>query len=64
MDIFIWNHALDLDEMRLVRVADESINAETTLVLFKRIKQAWSKARTIRLFFDNARYHHARMLKP
>ena len=38
--------ALDLEEMRLVRVQGERINAETTLDLFKGIEKAWPEART------------------
>ena len=56
--------ALDLEEMKLVRVEGERINAETTLALFQRIERAWPEARTIHGFADNARYHHAKMLKP
>lgn len=56
--------ALDLEEMRLVRVEGERINAETTLALFRRVESAWPEARTVHVFLDNARYHHAKMLKP
>ena len=55
--------APDLEEMRLVRVAGERINAETTLALFNRIKGVLREVRIVRLFLDNARYHHARMLR-
>ena len=55
--------ALDLEEMRLVRVQGERINAKTTLDLFKDIEKAWPEARTVHLISGNARYHHAKMLK-
>ena len=50
--------------MRLVRMQGERINAATTLALFKSIEKAWPEARTVHLILDNARYHHAKMLKP
>ena len=56
--------ALELEEMRLVPVEGERINAETTLRLFQKLERSWPGARRIHLFLDNARYHHARMLKP
>ena len=56
--------ALDLEEMQQVRVASERINAETTLVLFKRTEEASPDTRIFHLFSGNARYHHAKMLKP
>ena len=56
--------ALDLEEMRLVRVAGERINAETTLALFKSTEEASPDTRIFHLFSGNARYHHAKMLKP
>ena len=49
--------------MRLVRVQGERINAKTTLDLFIDIEKAWPEARTVHLILDNARYHHAKMLK-
>ena len=55
--------ALDLEEMRLVRVQGERINAKTTLDLFKDIEKAWPEVSTVHRILDNARYHHAKMLK-
>ena len=56
--------ALDLEEMQQVRVAGERINTETTLVLFKRTEEAGPDTRIFHLFSGNARYHHAKILKP
>ncbi|MCP5039292.1 MAG: IS630 family transposase, partial [Rhodobacteraceae bacterium] len=36
----------------------------TTLQLLKKLERVYRKKRWIHVFLDNARYHHARMLRP
>ena len=55
---------LDFEAMWQVRKAGERINARTTIALFKRIKGTLPGERTVYLFHNIARYHHAKILKP
>lgn len=56
--------AFDLETAHLTWVEGERISAETTLNLLKRLETAYPHKRVIHVFLDNARYHHAKMLKP
>lgn len=56
--------ALNLETFSLQWVEAERINAETTRHLLEKVEQAHPGKRKIHLFLDNARYHHAKALKP
>ena len=56
--------AFDLETSRLTWLEGDRISAETTLSLFKKLETAYPKKRVIHVFLDNARYHHAKMLRP
>ena len=56
--------AFNLKEMRLSYVEGEQIDGETTLRLLRKIEADYTEATRIHVFLDNARYNHARMLKP
>jgi len=56
--------AFDLETSRLTWLEGERISAQTTLSLFKKLETAYPDKRLIHVFLDNARYHHAKMLRP
>lgn len=56
--------AFDLESAKLTWVEGDRISAETTLSLLQKLEAAYPKKRRIHVFLDNARYHHANMLKP
>ncbi len=56
--------ALDLETMRLTLVEGERIDAGTSLRLLRKLERAHPDSRVIHVFLDNARYHHAKALKP
>ena len=55
--------AFDLERMRFTWVEAERINAETTLKLLQKLEDTYPDKRIIHVFLDNARYHHANMLR-
>ena len=56
--------AFNLEEMRLSHVEGEKIDGETTLRLLRKIEADYPDRARIHVFLDNARYNHAKMLKP
>ena len=56
--------ALNLETMKLTMVEGEKINAETSLRLLQKLERAYPDSRVVHVCLDNARYHHAKMLKP
>jgi len=56
--------AFDLESAKLTWVEGDRISAETTLSLLQKLEMAYPTKRHIHVFLDNARYHHANMLKP
>jgi len=56
--------AFDLETSRLTWVESERISAQTTLSLLEKLEAAYPNKRVIHVFLDNARYHHAKMLRP
>ena len=56
--------ALNLETMGLTMVEGERIDASTTLRLLRRLERDHPGSRVIHVFLDNARYHHAKALKP
>jgi transposase len=55
--------ALCLENFDCQIVEGETISAETTLRLFKKLQARHPLKRAIHVFIDNARYHHARDVK-
>ena len=55
--------ALNLESGACYLVETEAMNAETTISLLSRLLAAYPAARTIHVILDNARYHHAKMVK-
>lgn len=55
--------ALCLEDFDCQIIEGESISAETTLRLLKRLSARHPEKRKIHVFLDNARYHHARDVK-
>ncbi len=56
--------AFNLETSAFTFVEACRISAETTLQLLKKLERVYRKKRWIHVFLDNARYHHARMLRP
>ncbi|MBL4855232.1 MAG: IS630 family transposase [Robiginitomaculum sp.] len=56
--------ALNLETFQFQHVEAVKINAESTLHLLNKIETTYPDKRHIHVFLDNARYHHARILKP
>jgi len=56
--------ALNLETFQFQHVEALKINADSTLRLLKKIETTYPDKRYIHVFLDNARYHHARALKP
>ncbi len=55
---------LDLETFAFQFIEAEKINAETTRQLLEKVELAHASMRVIHVFLDNARYHHAKVLKP
>jgi len=56
--------AFNLEDNCFTYVEEKQINAETSLKLFQKLEQKYPEKRCIHLFLDNARYHHAKLLRP
>ncbi|MCP4212649.1 MAG: IS630 family transposase [Halieaceae bacterium] len=56
--------AFNLETSAFTWVEGLRISAETTLQLFEKLQRAYLDKRLIHVFLDNARYHHAKMLRP
>jgi len=56
--------ALNLETFQFQYVEALKINADSTLRLLKKIENTYPDKACIHVFLDNARYHHARILKP
>jgi len=56
--------AFNLETSKLTWVESTRITAETTLILLKELERAYPDKRRVHVFLDNAKYHHAKMLKP
>lgn len=55
--------ALNLESGACHLVEAEAMNAETTVTLLSRLLDAYPEARKIHVILDNARYHHAKMVR-
>jgi len=56
--------ALDLETFRFTFVEGERINAETTRQMLEKVERNYPALTAIHVILDNARYHHAKALKP
>jgi len=56
--------AYNLETAAFTFVEALRISAETTQRLLEKLERAYPDKRTIHVFLDNARYHHARVLQP
>jgi len=56
--------AFNLETSKLTWVESTRITAQTTLIVLKELERAYPDKRRIHVFLDNAKYHHAKMLKP
>jgi len=57
------NGAIDIESHEVVIREDKSINAQSTIELFKEIEEKNPKASTIYIISDNARYYRAKLVK-
>jgi len=57
------NGAIHLDKMQAVTRTDLSINAQSTIDLFKQIQRKHRKAATIYVICDNARYYRSKLVQ-
>jgi transposase len=57
------NGAVNAQTMRVVTRTDDSVNAQSTIDLLKRIRRKHRKAQTIYVICDNARYYHAKLVR-
>lgn len=55
--------ALNLETMRYVGHEVETVNAQTTLDFLEILCKTYEKSRIIHVFLDNARVHHAKIVK-
>ncbi len=56
--------ALDLETFQFTFVEGEKINAQTTRQMLEKLERNNQTKTAIHVFIDNARYHHAKILKP
>ena len=56
--------ALDLETFQFTFVEGERINAQTTRQMLEKLERNNQTKTAIHVFVDNARYHHAKILKP
>ena len=56
--------AFNLETSALTWVEDLQISGETTRRLLEKLERDYPDKRSVHVFLDNARYHHARALKP
>ena len=56
------NGAIDVDSLSSVIHIDESINAQSTICLLKKIEMKHDQAETIYIICDNARYYRSKMV--
>lgn len=56
--------ALNLETFEFQFVEAQNIDAKSTKTLLQNIENAYKDKRTIHVFVDNARYHHAKLLQP
>ena len=57
------NGVIDIDTLNTVVRFDDTINAESTIALFKRIERKHPKAKVITIIADNARYYRSIAVK-
>ena len=57
------NGVIDIDTLKTVVQFDDTINADSTISLFKKIERKHRKAKVITLIADNARYYRSAAVK-
>ena len=57
------NGALDPDNLELIYSSDDTINARSTIKLFKAIENKYPTSKKIIIICDNARYYRSKMVK-
>ena len=55
--------ALNLEDFSFQFVENVTVDANSTIALLKKIEAAYPDKKTIHVFLDNARYHHAKAVK-
>lgn len=56
------NGAIDIDRMSCTTVMDDSVNAQSTIKLLKKIERKHRKSEKIYIICDNARYYRSRLV--
>ena len=56
------NGVLDSENAEAIITTSESINAESTIELFKKVESNYSTAKNITIICDNARYYHSKLV--
>lgn len=57
------NGAINIDSLQTVMRYDDSINAQSTIALFKQIENLFHKAPIISIICDNARYYRSKLVQ-
>ncbi len=57
------NGAINIDTMQTVTRCDDTINAHSTIALFKQIERKHRKAKAIYIICDNARYYYSKLVR-
>lgn len=57
------NGAVSIDTMKMVMRYDDTINAESTIELFKQLEVTYKGANKITVICDNARYYRSKLVK-
>lgn len=57
------NGAIDIESLDLIHREDESINADSTIALFRQIEEKNQSAKQIFIIGDNARYYRSKSVK-
>lgn len=56
------NGVLDIENIEAIITSSESINAQSTIELFKKIEKKYHKAKKIYVICDNAKYYRSKLL--
>ena len=57
------NGVINIDTMNTVTRIDKSVNAQSTIELFKQVSKSYRKAKVIHIICDNARYYHSVLVR-
>ena len=56
------NGAIDIETMQWADDLPDSVNAQSTIRLFKKLEKEYPQAQKIRIFADNARYYRSKLV--